>query len=206
MSDDRPPRLSGWCSPTDQYHDGCLSASCECPRHADADSLVAQGKVVAGAYDKGTKREPDRANESDSLTCPTRYIEQRGLIVMLDDENPAPPSPTETLRRAAALMRERAEAATPHQRWVAWAGDTAVRVNDRSHTDFRAPTPAHAEHVASWHPAVALKVADWLEEVAAWMDEGVGLLPATNIGDVWIGMRQHALALARAYLGGGDRV
>jgi hypothetical protein len=28
-------RLSGWCSPTDQYHDGCRSPRCECPRHEE---------------------------------------------------------------------------------------------------------------------------------------------------------------------------
>jgi hypothetical protein len=37
--------------------------------------------------------------------------------------------------------------------------------------------------------------------VAAWVDEGIGLLPETNIGDAWIETRQHALAVARAYLG-----
>ena len=25
--------LSGWCSPTDQYHKGCTSKTCECPNH-----------------------------------------------------------------------------------------------------------------------------------------------------------------------------
>ena len=33
MSDERP-RLSGWCSPTDQYHDGCR-VPCECPGHVN---------------------------------------------------------------------------------------------------------------------------------------------------------------------------
>lgn len=33
---DQPPRLSGWCSPTDQYHTGCRRwETCECPGDPD---------------------------------------------------------------------------------------------------------------------------------------------------------------------------
>jgi hypothetical protein len=111
----------------------------------------------------------------------------------------------EVLRQAAALMRERATG-LPDAPWSVAPGpavkDAAgVKVASAAlDTVPRDRTPI-VQHIASWHPAVALAVADWLEEVAAWMDEGVGLLPATNIGDVWIGMRQHALAVARTYLG-----
>lgn len=43
-------------------------------------------------------------------------------------------------------------------------------------------------HVASWHPAVALAVADWLDDAATLADE-------TGRID------RHALAVARAYIG-----
>lgn len=55
---------------------------------------------------------------------------------------------TETLRRAAALMRERAEAASLPPGIKGGA----------------------ARHVASWSPAVALAVADWLDNVARHAD------------------------------------
>lgn len=90
----------------------------------------------------------------------------------------------ELLRRAAALMRERAEAATGggfgwhvtdlaggNEVWAnrdaaGWdafmVASTATRLN---------PNPgergyADAAHIASWHPAVALAVANWLDAVA----------------------------------------
>ena len=110
----------------------------------------------------------------------------------------------ETLRRAASLMRERAEAADKdtfsRSPWSATIFDDGRAWLKPAHIAMHG-YPNTAEHIASWPPAVALAVADWLEEVAAWMVEGVGLLPATNIGDAWIGMRQQARAVARAYLG-----
>jgi hypothetical protein len=55
-----------------------------------------------------------------------------------------------------------------------------------------------AEHVASWHPGVALAVADWLDVKAANL-ERVEVL----------GYRDHdhgyALAVARAYMSGETR-
>lgn len=45
-----------------------------------------------------------------------------------------------------------------------------------------------AEHIASWHPAVALAVADLLEAAAKWTED-------TRSED------SHALSVARAYLG-----
>lgn len=94
------------------------------------------------------------------------------------------------LRRAAALMRERAEAATPGP----WAnrrgpGEHVVR------TDSGAPlantgTRADRRHIASWHPVVALTVADWLDTQAYNFDVTPDV-PSANA----------ALIVARAYLG-----
>ena len=91
----------------------------------------------------------------------------------------------EVLRRAASLMRERAE---PIKDWYsakAWA----------TTTPFGAPIdPADAEHIASWHPAVALAVADWLDNISeAWRFSRRA--PASSV---------KALAVARAYLGQED--
>ena len=124
------------------------------------------------------------------------------------------------LRRAAALMRERAKAASPAPWWVhdandcdVWWGDqAAVRAVDQ---DARALRPLmtdaeveatwdrastvigndvdraeDAEHIASWHPAVALAVADWLEADATIIER--------HDLDVTV---SQALAVARAYLG-----
>ena len=113
----------------------------------------------------------------------------------------------EPLRRAAALMRERAEAATPGP-WFPWDGwgpteDGLMgfsRLGPRSgervlhHDDMRDiyATRADVEHIATMHPAVALAVADWLDAYAERL-EVLGHAIGSNHG--------QALAVARAYLG-----
>ena len=118
----------------------------------------------------------------------------------------------DTLRRAAALMRERAEAATGGR----WAHDTegAVRstaivasgskwtakryggcvVNRPSNPVDGSRANANADHIASWHPAVALAVADLLDAHAD-----------AELGDGYDESRdltlQYLLRIARAYLG-----
>lgn len=83
----------------------------------------------------------------------------------------------DTLHRAAALIRERAEAATPGP-WAAgrsWAGENAVMSSAfNGHAvavcgdEHPGPYPASADaaHIATLHPLVALIVADWLDGVA----------------------------------------
>lgn len=73
------------------------------------------------------------------------------------------------LREAAALMRERAEAARPSP----WAQNGRNGIHTRigacvatTHSHMDSTRKAEAEHIASWHPAVALAVADWLDAVA----------------------------------------
>ncbi len=95
------------------------------------------------------------------------------------------------LRRAASLMRERAEAATRGPWVVDGYGKDGWQVNG----DGTVFADCHvfqndADHIASWHPAVALAVADWLEADATVIERH-GL-------DVTV---SKAYAVARAYLG-----
>lgn len=114
-----------------------------------------------------------------------------------------------TLRRAAAVMRERAEAATPGPwRQQPIGGPSSSRADVRglpenTTFDYRGAAVAtaadsyfgacpatDAAHIASWHPAVALAVADWLETAADHFDPGGAFLP----------VYAEALAVARTYL------
>lgn len=66
----------------------------------------------------------------------------------------------EVLRRAAALMRERAEAVEGWYTAEAWATTAPMNLPIEQ---------ADAEHIASWHPTVALAVAKAMDDVAqAW--------------------------------------
>ncbi len=114
-------------------------------------------------------------------------------------------TPAETLREAARLMRERAQAATPGP-WVARhhpgllvgyaQGPSPRDENGFSQEHMGRVLPGYggtvypwdAAHIASWHPAVALAVADWLEVTAR--DVGTSSLSFHS-----------AIAVARAYLG-----
>lgn len=82
----------------------------------------------------------------------------------------------ERLREAAALMRSRAEAATSGAQWTGshyWiedydpsdpSGQTSMQ---RLIGGMDAPD---SDHYSSWHPAVALAVADWLDRTADILD------------------------------------
>lgn len=106
----------------------------------------------------------------------------------------------ETLRRAAALMRERAEAATPGP-WddtapSDWASGEESWVWSESGTNVcitHEGDDPDATHIASWHPAVALEVASLLMTLADFMDEGEPL--PDDLVDA------HGAGIARAYLG-----
>ena len=117
--------------------------------------------------------------------------------------------PSETLRHAAKLMRERAEAATPgpweyrgdfdithgyeineHDRPVAnWVATVLTGDDDLAEAGMQDP---NAAYIASMHPGVALAVAGWLDAAA-----GCGCEPGDDHGDLAAG----ALAVARACLG-----
>lgn len=89
-----------------------------------------------------------------------------------------------TLRAAAALMRERAEAAICPGIEDFWTAERREVVSPGGQVAL-AVDKVEAEHIASWHPAVALAVAAWLEDEATRADWGAS----------------HALTVARAYLG-----
>ena len=110
-------------------------------------------------------------------------------------------SPAETIRRAAALMRERASGCEP-RRWH-WAALGEKRYPQRVSSDGNVALiaetfidPAHrpyeAEHIASWHPLVAAAVADLLDGEARMTD-----LRGNSVE----GATFDALNVARAYLG-----
>lgn len=124
-------------------------------------------------------------------------------------------SPAVLLREAASKMRELAEAATPgpwralcdgygdtsggtaeHERrdllWVRH-GDTNVGDVVSTYGNWNARSEADVLHIAAWHPAVALAVADWLDEVVALIEFGSELNRAGEVG--------AALGVARVFLG-----
>lgn len=120
----------------------------------------------------------------------------------------------DVLRRAAALMRERAEAARDVDecgtRWEAvpatdpdnngW--QVAYRPEIDGSDDLMAKTPydydgALARHLAGWHPAVALAVADSLDDAANVLDEAKG----TPLEIAMTAISNAQVAVARAYLG-----
>jgi hypothetical protein len=90
----------------------------------------------------------------------------------------------EEIRRAAALMRERAQDADKDS-FGSWHGIG---------TGYRADIK---EHIASWHPSVALAVADWLDHVAGAHDR-FGQIAAGAL----VTPDRLATAVARAYLAG----
>jgi hypothetical protein len=133
-------------------------------------------------------------------------------------------SAAETLQEAARLMRERAEGATPGP-WYApkrvpgpwclypcgdplhgedgacWGVEVKSQVKPGWNLSAATGHDRHrgesdSAHIASWHPTIALAVADWLEATTAYPYEDCG---KPDCGDC--GMWRAALSLARAYLG-----
>lgn len=86
------------------------------------------------------------------------------------------------LRAVAAEIRHRADAATTgdgptlsrfwfaHHEHTFGAGHYEVIACDEGSFIVEHTTKQAAEHIAAWHPAVALAVADWLNETARQMD------------------------------------
>ena len=107
----------------------------------------------------------------------------------------------DVLRRAAALMRERAEGATPGP----WERDGGWAFAAPAPESWEGPyligetygTRNDAEHITSWHPAVALAVADLLDAHAETYD-GADLRDG---GRYSLEQDDWADAAARAYLG-----
>ena len=111
----------------------------------------------------------------------------------------------EEIRRAAALMRERATAATPGP----WESTPNGRIlgpprpehaNERELAEILSFTIGEtlnfgtADHIASWHPAPVLAVADLLDD-CAWAISTQRIKPTSALA-------RRGLAVARAYLDG----
>jgi hypothetical protein len=115
----------------------------------------------------------------------------------------------DTIREAARQMRARADAATPGP-WYTTSESarygglvTAPTADYPEHDGYgghpigESMSAATRDHVAGWHPAVAITVADWLDSHAADLASANGDRNACDSpGD--LGM---ALRVARAYLG-----
>lgn len=105
-----------------------------------------------------------------------------------------------TLRAAVELIRARAAAVsvTAPSPWIVQELDIVTDDEEPIETLSAGPTAgihwrdaqAQRAHVASWHPAVAFAVADWLEATATAV-QSAG----------WEDASRRALAVARVYLG-----
>jgi hypothetical protein len=115
-------------------------------------------------------------------------------------------SPAETLRAAASLLRQRAEKATPgpwkpmvlgSEGYLVHRDSGTIRERGRGRVarfgckDWDADR-ADAEYVAAMHPLVGVALAGWLDRFG---DKLYCYGPAEF---------EHALAIARAYLGETD--
>ncbi len=124
-------------------------------------------------------------------------------------------TPAETLRRAAALMRQRAEAASCGPWIVESDGDGNLWIQDPVAPlacigeEEDASTRADAEYIAAMHPGVALAIADQWDAVIEDMgDEEVVERGVAGVGVLVLGCLftprktwTAALAAARAFLG-----
>ena len=120
-------------------------------------------------------------------------------------------SPAETLRSAAALMRERANAASPgpwHEMCLGSEGCSVLndgRLRERKHVSFSGRKEwkadhADAEYIAGMSPLVGLALADWLDKEAERAGELSGYEDSAAYPLMLSGYR-HPLAVARAFLG-----
>lgn len=117
------------------------------------------------------------------------------------------PTSADLLRRAAAQMRERAQGATAGrwielgvldadrgERWNAVGTERDIEV-EVARLEYSPDGSCNTAHIASWHPAVALTVADLLDAVALVADHYPPIEVRPN------SVANYALAVARAYLG-----
>ena len=95
----------------------------------------------------------------------------------------------ELLRRAAKLMRDHA-ALVPPSPWYSAVHD--VTTHDGLDVIASSGLTVRAQYVASWHPGVAVAVADLLDKIA-WMGE----LDPDMLSRVGC---DEAIAIARAYV------
>lgn len=102
------------------------------------------------------------------------------------------------MRQAAALMRERAEAASPgpwHQMCMGSEGCQVLNdghLRERKHVAFSGRKEWKADHadatyIASMHPFVAAALAEWLDAAAQAWDERVEWDEALNVARAYLG-------------------
>lgn len=98
-------------------------------------------------------------------------------------------SDVDLLRRASSLMRERAQAVDANG-WesLGWESDDDLG-------PLSTGTVKDSQYIASWHPAVAIAVADLLDSVV----ERAGGVHPLDFSETYI----EEIAVARAYLGAG---
>ncbi len=104
----------------------------------------------------------------------------------------------ETLRRAAALMRDRAEAVTIDP-WQTSHDDATQVWDERERLVASAEGLDEAAHIASWHPAVAFAVANLLDDTADAL--GSQLATGDDPEQDVLSLYGSEIAVARAYLG-----
>lgn len=116
-------------------------------------------------------------------------------------------SPAETMKRAAALIRERARELPPLP-WRAEGRDVLATQDynpggagwdpdwDQAFNVAVCPRQDEAEYVASMHPLIGAALAGLLDKVAWAVTINPDLIARVGYGEV--------LALARAYLGEAD--
>jgi len=113
-------------------------------------------------------------------------------------------SPTETLRSAAKLMREKAQAASPgpwHQMCMGSEGCSVINdghLRERKHVSFSGRKEwkadhADAEYIAGMSPVLGLALADLLDQTAWMVEMDADLAGRTGVDET--------LAVARAFLG-----
>lgn len=140
-------------------------------------------------------------------------------------------TPADELREAARRMRDTALAATPSADPLpgGWAGfgtdadtlgrsmlfggpaENGYRAGTVFYTEGRCdectgPSDADVQHIAGWHPAVALAVAGWLESVADRINRTLSRSAALGEEPTRLAERNHAFTVARAYLGTTEQV
>ena len=103
-------------------------------------------------------------------------------------------SAVETLREAAKVLRERAEAATPEPWEVVGGGEYVQGPGILVAPDDGGVTTTDADLIATMHPGVALALADWLDAEAQDQSHD----PSEHDGSP----SGHALRVAEAILGG----
>lgn len=103
---------------------------------------------------------------------------------------------SEELRAAAKRMRAVVGEATPGPWWIEFDGNSRTIEPDIHDDEGGAvlPTNADAKHIAAWHPAVALAVADLLDRAAK-------LQEFADRDDYMLPLGDAVLVVARRFLG-----